>query len=124
MSTHTTIPPPLAHRHDFEEMFHVLEGEVDVTIRGETSNANIGEKVNVPAPATPLIPQPDRSTVLLCLVAPAGIEAYFAAFGDPVPNRTSPAPLTCWRRLRDRLADPRSTCRSGRCCATSRDQRR
>ena len=25
-------PPP--HRHDFEEMFHVLEGEVEVTFRG------------------------------------------------------------------------------------------
>jgi uncharacterized cupin superfamily protein len=40
-------PPP--HRHDFEEMFHVLEGQVEVTLRGETSKAHTGETVNVPA---------------------------------------------------------------------------
>src|SRR5665811_2232824 len=28
-------PPP--HRHDFEEMFSVLEGEVELTFRGERS---------------------------------------------------------------------------------------
>src|ERR1700733_6184707 len=37
-------PPP--HRHEFEEMFHVLEGEVEVTLREETSNAHTGETVN------------------------------------------------------------------------------
>jgi quercetin dioxygenase-like cupin family protein len=42
-------PPP--HRHDFEEMFTVLEGEIDVTFRGETSVALVGESVNVPANA-------------------------------------------------------------------------
>jgi quercetin dioxygenase-like cupin family protein len=40
-------PPP--HPHDFEEMFHVLDGEIEVTIRGETSRAGIGETVNIPA---------------------------------------------------------------------------
>jgi quercetin dioxygenase-like cupin family protein len=34
-----------------EEMFHVLEGEVDVTIRGRTSKANTGETINLPAVA-------------------------------------------------------------------------
>ncbi len=28
-------PPP--HRHDFEEMFRILEGEIEVTFRGETA---------------------------------------------------------------------------------------
>jgi len=51
--------PPL-HRHDFEEMFHIVEGEIEVTIRGVTSKAVAGETVNVPALATS-IPQSDRS---------------------------------------------------------------
>ena len=34
-------PPP--HRHDFEEMFSVLEGEVEVTFRGEKLVAKAGE---------------------------------------------------------------------------------
>src|SRR3954452_14074506 len=42
-------PPP--HRHDFEEMFTVLEGEIEVNFRGETSAVRAGETVNVPANA-------------------------------------------------------------------------
>ncbi len=42
-------PPP--HRHDFEEMFTVLDGEVQVTFRGETLVARAGETINVPANA-------------------------------------------------------------------------
>lgn len=32
-------------------MFHVLEGEIEVTFRGARSNARAGETVNVPANA-------------------------------------------------------------------------
>jgi quercetin dioxygenase-like cupin family protein len=42
-------PPP--HRHDFEEMFTMLDGEVELTFRGETIVARIGETVNIPANA-------------------------------------------------------------------------
>src|SRR6476469_2433388 len=42
-------PPP--HRHDFEEMFHVLEGSVEVLFRGAKSTARAGETVNIPANA-------------------------------------------------------------------------
>src|SRR5712664_2281350 len=38
-------PPP--HRHDFEEMFTVLDGEVRVTFRGETIVARAGQTINV-----------------------------------------------------------------------------
>src|SRR6201999_36765 len=34
----------------------------------------------------------DAAARLLCTVAPAGLESFFAEFGDPVPTRTSPAP--------------------------------
>src|SRR4051812_44848439 len=39
-------PPP--HRHDFEEMFTVLDGQVEVTFRGQTVIAHAGETINVP----------------------------------------------------------------------------
>jgi quercetin dioxygenase-like cupin family protein len=42
------LPP---HRHDFKEMFHVLEGETEVIFRGAPSVARAGETVNVPANA-------------------------------------------------------------------------
>src|ERR1700712_934297 len=40
-------PPP--HRHDFEEMFQVLEGEVEVMFRGAKQIATAGTLVNIPA---------------------------------------------------------------------------
>lgn len=42
-------PPP--HRHDFEEMFTILEGEIEFTFRGEKHVARAGSTVNVPANA-------------------------------------------------------------------------
>jgi quercetin dioxygenase-like cupin family protein len=84
-------PPP--HRHDFEEMFTVLEGEIEVTFRGETITAYAGETINVPANA----PHGFRNATgaasrLLCLCAPAGQEAFFTAVGVPVASRTEPPP--------------------------------
>jgi quercetin dioxygenase-like cupin family protein len=86
-------PPP--HRHDFEEMFTVLNGEVQVTFRGETVVARAGETINVPANAphafTNATATPSR---LLCLCAPAGQEEFFTLVGQPVATRTeSPPPL-------------------------------
>jgi quercetin dioxygenase-like cupin family protein len=84
-------PPP--HRHDFEEMFTVLEGEVELTFRGEQLVAKAGETVNVPANA----PHGFRNTSsgairLLCLCAPSGQEEFFAKVGQPVTSRTEPPP--------------------------------
>lgn len=84
-------PPP--HRHDFEEMFHVLEGEIEVTFRGVPSVARAGETVNVPANAPHAFRNvSDRPVRLLCMVSPSGLERYFSEFGDPLPSRTAPAP--------------------------------
>jgi quercetin dioxygenase-like cupin family protein len=95
--------PPL-HRHDFEEMFHILDGEVEVTIRGETSKAAAGETVNIPALAPHRFHNPtDHAIRLLCLAAPAGLDSYFAEFGDPLPTRTSPAPELTEDELRERM---------------------
>ena len=42
-------PPP--HRHDFEETFTVLEGELDATFRGKKYLLRASETINVPANA-------------------------------------------------------------------------
>src|ERR1022692_3176642 len=38
-------PPP--HRHDFEESFTILEGEIEATFRGAKSTIRAGEVVNI-----------------------------------------------------------------------------
>jgi quercetin dioxygenase-like cupin family protein len=87
-------PPP--HRHDFEEMFTVLDGEVRATFRGQTITVKAGETINVPANAphsfTNASATPSR---LLCMCAPAGQEQFFTLVGQPVATRTqAPPPLT------------------------------
>ena len=86
-------PPP--HRHDFEEMFTVLEGEVSATFRGETVVLRAGETVNVPANAPHSFTNAGTAPArLLCLCAPAGQEEFFTLVGQPVATRTEPpAPL-------------------------------
>ena len=87
-------PPP--HRHDFEEMFTVLDGEVEVTFRGETVVARQGETINVPANAPHAFTNStDLPSRLLCMCAPAGQEEFFALVGQPVATRTeAPPPLS------------------------------
>jgi quercetin dioxygenase-like cupin family protein len=84
-------PPP--HRHDFEEMFSVLEGEIEATFRGEKSTVRAGETVNTPANAPHSFTNAsDRSARLLCVCSPSGQEEFFMAVGVPVASRTAPPP--------------------------------
>jgi quercetin dioxygenase-like cupin family protein len=84
-------PPP--HRHDFEEMFTVLEGEVKVTFRGQNLTAHAGETINVPANAPHAFTNASASPArLLCLCAPAGQDEFFTLVGQPVASRTEPPP--------------------------------
>jgi quercetin dioxygenase-like cupin family protein len=84
-------PPP--HRHDFEEMFTVLDGEIRVTFRGETFIARPGETINVPANAPHAFTNAgDTSSRLMCMCAPSGQEEFFTLVGQPVATRTE-APL-------------------------------
>ena len=84
--------PPL-HRHDFEEMFTVLEGEIEITFRGTKSVVRAGETVNIPANAPHrFINASDRPARLLCMCSPPGQEEFFVAVGDPGPSRTAPPP--------------------------------
>jgi quercetin dioxygenase-like cupin family protein len=80
-------PPP--HRHDFEEMFSVLDGEIELTVRGETSTAQTGDTVNIPANSPHVFRNAsDRPARLLCLCAPPGQEDFFREVGVPLVHRT------------------------------------
>lgn len=84
-------PPP--HRHDFEEMFTILEGEIELTFRGEAHRASAGSTVNIPANAPHSFKnRSDKPARLLCMCSPAGQEEFFMAVGDLVDSRTAPPP--------------------------------
>jgi quercetin dioxygenase-like cupin family protein len=87
-------PPP--HRHDFEEMFTVLDGEVEFTFRGAATPVRTGETVNVPANAPHSFRNAsDASARILCLCSPSGQEEFFLAVGTSVAHRTeTPPPLS------------------------------
>ena len=84
-------PPP--HRHDFEEMFTILDGELELTFRGETARASAGMTVNVPANAPHSFKNvSDKPARMLCMCSPAGQEDFFLEVGDRVDSATSPPP--------------------------------
>ena len=68
------IPPgggPAPHRHDFEETFILLEGEIEATFRGEKTTVRAGETLHIPANAPHRFTNPSKANVrLLCLCAP------------------------------------------------------
>jgi quercetin dioxygenase-like cupin family protein len=84
-------PPP--HRHDFEETFTVLEGEIEATFRGVKQIVRSPATIHIPANAPHQFrnssPQPAR---LLCICSPAGQEEFFVELGTPVATRTTPPP--------------------------------
>jgi quercetin dioxygenase-like cupin family protein len=84
-------PPP--HRHDFEETFILLEGELQATFRGSTSILRAGDTVSVPANAPHRFHNVSSKPVrLLCLCSPPGQEDFFRAVGVPVATRTTAPP--------------------------------
>ena len=84
-------PPP--HRHDFEEMFTILEGEIEATFRGKKSVVRAGETINIPANAPHEFHNKTQEPVrLLCMCSPSGQEEFFMAVGIPVSSRTAPPP--------------------------------
>jgi mannose-6-phosphate isomerase-like protein (cupin superfamily) len=84
-------PPP--HRHDFEESFTILEGEIEATFRAEKSVVRAGETINIPANAPHSFTNTsDQAVRLLCVCVPAGQEEFFAEVGVRLVNRTEPPP--------------------------------
>ncbi|MGC9945560.1 MAG: cupin domain-containing protein [Bryobacteraceae bacterium] len=90
------IPPgggPPLHRHDFEETFILLEGEMEATFRGQKLVARTGDTLNIPANAPHQFHNASTRPVrMLCICSPAGQERFFIEVGVPVATRTTPPP--------------------------------
>ena len=84
-------PPP--HRHDFEETFVLLDGELQATFRGEQRTVRAGETVHIPANAPHQFHNASSTPVrMLCICSSAGQEEFFKEMGIPVATRTTPPP--------------------------------
>jgi quercetin dioxygenase-like cupin family protein len=84
-------PPP--HRHDFEETFILLEGEIEATFRGKKSVVRAGDTANIPANAPHQFHNvSSKPARLLCICSPAGQENFFKEVGTPVATRTTLPP--------------------------------
>jgi mannose-6-phosphate isomerase-like protein (cupin superfamily) len=81
-------PPP--HRHDFEETFTVLEGELEAVFRGSKVVVRAGDTINIPANAPHQFRNASAQPVrMLCICSPAGQEKFFLEVGVPVRTRTT-----------------------------------
>jgi quercetin dioxygenase-like cupin family protein len=90
------VPPgggPGPHRHDFEETFILLEGEVEATFRGKKSLVKAGDTINIPSNAPHQFHNNSSSAArLICICSPAGSENFFMDLGVKVATRTTPPP--------------------------------
>ena len=90
------IPPgggPGPHRHDFEETFILLEGQMEATFRSAKQRFHAGQTVHIPADAPHQFHNSsDQPVRLLCICSPSGQEDFFAEVGVPVATRTTPPP--------------------------------
>jgi uncharacterized cupin superfamily protein len=84
------IPPgggPTPHRHDSEETFIVLEGEIEATCRGKAYTAKAGATVNIPSNAPHRFHITSSSPArLICICSPAGLDQFFQRIGVPVSD--------------------------------------
>jgi quercetin dioxygenase-like cupin family protein len=84
-------PPP--HRHDFEESFVILEGELETTFRGEKRTVRAGDTIQIPANAPHQFHNSSSKPVrMLCICSPSGQEEFFKEVGTIVATRTTPPP--------------------------------
>src|SRR6202046_2076812 len=90
------VPPggwPGPHRHDFEETFILLDGEIEVTFRGKTSIVHAGAIVNIPSNAPHQFCNASSTPArMICICSPAGNEEFFLEVGVPVATRTTAPP--------------------------------
>jgi quercetin dioxygenase-like cupin family protein len=78
-----TLPPrwegPPLHRHDFDEAFYVLEGELTFELAGERIVATSGQLAFAPRNVDHTLANlSDAPASYLLVCTPAGFERYFA----------------------------------------------
>lgn len=78
-------PPPHSHVK-FQEAFYIIDGEIEVITKDRKYTATKGSHVNIPfnGPVHKFINKTDKTTHMLCLITPAGMEKMFQEIGKPV----------------------------------------
>jgi len=97
-------PGPHAHK-DIQEMFYVIEGEIDFKKEGGGYIANKGSFVNIPfgGAVHSFKNTTDKVAHLLCTVVPAGLDSFFQEIGKPVETGKFLAPPTLGTEELDKL---------------------
>ncbi len=88
---HNTVPAnwpgPFLHRHDFDEAFYVLEGELVFQVEDELIVKRAGETAFAPrGVAHTLTNRSDAPARYLLVCTPAGFERSFARMADDPPE--------------------------------------
>jgi len=84
-------PPHIHHRED--ESFQLLEGTLTIQVGGDTMTASPGDFVYLPRGIAHSFKNTgDAIAKALVLVAPAGLEGFFAEVFDPAVDRSAPPP--------------------------------
>lgn len=104
------VPPgggPDPHRHECEEMFLVISGEIELFFRDRHTTATAGIAVNVPANAPHMFKNLGGADArVLNVVAPAGLDAFFAEGGVRVAGPDAAPPASdVLQQQRKRLAE-------------------
>ncbi len=88
---HNTVPAhwpgPFLHRHDFDEAFYVLEGELTFQVEDAVITKRAGELAFAPrGVAHTLANHSDGRARYLLVCTPAGFERYFARMNENPPE--------------------------------------
>jgi mannose-6-phosphate isomerase-like protein (cupin superfamily) len=80
-------PGPYLHRHDFDEAFYVLEGELTFQVEDAVVTKRAGELAFAPrGVAHTLANHSDAPARYVLVCTPAGFERYFARMNDDPPE--------------------------------------
>jgi mannose-6-phosphate isomerase-like protein (cupin superfamily) len=98
-------PPP--RRHDFEEMFTISHGEIELIFRGEVGRAAAGSTVNVPANAPHFVGnKSERPARRIRMSAPAGREP--SSRWSTIPSTAGPRRPPCSAKMNGPSASKRT----------------
>lgn len=101
------VPPgggPGPHRHDFEETFILLNGEMEAHFRGKKSTVRAGDTINIPSNAPHQFHNASAQPVrMICICSPAGNDDFFLEVGVPVATRTTPPPQLTEKQMAEFL---------------------
>jgi quercetin dioxygenase-like cupin family protein len=88
-------PPPHIHRRE-DELFYVLEGELEFLYNGQKTNASPGAFVYLPRNTLHCFKNIGAKPARMIVeVVPSGLEKFFQEAGTPLPSASAkPVPVT------------------------------